>query len=97
MNRQRIIRVAAIVAVAGATGFVMQSQDKAQQRIAAVVEPPAGPAIVPQAAAALPPTLVAAPPRHGCDGRHRGGGGRAGTGARTRRAAPRYGQARLFR
>ena len=62
MNRQRIIRVAAIVAVAGATGFVMQSQDKAQQRIAAVVEPPAGPAIVPQAAAALPPTLVAAPP-----------------------------------
>lgn len=66
MNRQRIIRVAAIVAVAGATGFVMQSQDKgppldrAQPRAAAVVQPPAVPAIepAPTLAAALP---VAAP------------------------------------
>lgn len=46
MNRQRIIRVAAIVAVAGTTGFVMQSQDKDQQapRIAAAAALPATPA-----------------------------------------------------
>lgn len=62
MNRQRIIRVAAIVAVAGATGFVMQSQDKAQPRIAAAVEPPAAPAIAPQAVAALPAAPVAEAP-----------------------------------
>lgn len=39
MDRKRILRVGAIVAVAGATGFVMQSQDRAQpgQRIAAAV------------------------------------------------------------
>ncbi len=42
MNKQRIIRVAAIAAVAGATGFVMQSQDKGAPAplATAIVAPP---------------------------------------------------------
>ncbi len=54
MDRKRILRVGAIVAVAGATGFVMQSQDQAgtAPRVAAVVAgPPAAPVVAPAAAA----------------------------------------------
>lgn len=66
MNRQRIIRVAAIVAVAGATGYVMQSQDKAQPRAAAVVQMPqlaqaAALPVVPSARVQAQPAPLAAP------------------------------------
>lgn len=63
MNRQRIIRVAAIVAVAGATGFVMQSQDKGEQapRIAAASVPPATPGTAAPAAAPAGAAAMAAP------------------------------------
>lgn len=66
MNKQRIVRVAAIVAVAGVTGFVMQSQDKGQPmgsqgpRIAAAVDPVA-PAFAGAAALPLPRPVVPDP------------------------------------
>jgi hypothetical protein len=63
MDRKRILRVSAIVAVAGVTGFVMQSQDKAPppQRISAAVVVPAVPvAPAPVVAEAPAPVLVAA-------------------------------------
>lgn len=63
MNRKRILRVGAIVAVAGATGFVMQSQDRPApaQRVAAVVAtPPAAPVVAP-APAVQAEAPVAAP------------------------------------
>lgn len=52
MNRKRILRVGAIVAVAGATGFVMQSQDRPAPapRVSAVVATPS----VAQAEAPVP-------------------------------------------
>lgn len=63
MNRKRILRVGAIVAVAGATGFVMQSQDRPApvQRVSAVVAtPPAAPVVAP-APAVQAEAPVAAP------------------------------------
>lgn len=66
MNKQRIVRVAAIMAVAGVTGFVMQSQDKGQSagsqgpRIAAAVDP-AAPAFAGAAALPLPRPVLPDP------------------------------------
>lgn len=62
MNRKRLLRVGAIVAVAGATGFVMQSQDPGAPvaRVASVVAVPSpAPAMPVQAAVADVPAPVA--------------------------------------
>lgn len=64
MNRKRLLRVGAIVAVAGATGFVMQSQDKGASvapRVASVVAVPAPVATETPVRVAQPEAPVTAP------------------------------------
>lgn len=62
MDRKRILRVSAILAVAGATGFIMQAQDKAPppQRISAAVAVPAIPLVTAPTPVEAPAPLLAA-------------------------------------
>ncbi|WP_028028790.1 hypothetical protein [Gemmobacter nectariphilus] len=64
MKKQRIIRVAAVLAVAGATGFVMQSQDKGRPQpvVAAVIAPEATPVAVAEPAPQPVPVAEVTPP-----------------------------------